>query len=127
MSNVFHECPQVHDHWSSLRGDQPQCGQRMRGPEVSLLLSRVGSRSRTVLLAGILDIMKHMSIRIDLMTPSDWTEVCAIYEEGIATGLGTFETNAPSWDEWNAARFPHSRLVARGERVLGWAALRACD
>ena len=30
-------------------------------------------------------------------------EVCAIYEEGIATGLGMFETKAPSWEEWNAA------------------------
>jgi phosphinothricin acetyltransferase len=79
----------------------------------------------------ILDIMKHMSVRIDLMNPADWPEVCSIYEEGIATGLGTFETKTPAWDEWNAARLPHSRLVARDERVLGWAALspvskRAC-
>jgi L-amino acid N-acyltransferase YncA len=75
--------------------------------------------------------MKHMSVRIDLMSPADWPEVCSIYEEGIATGLGTFETKVPSWEEWNAARLPHSRLVARNERVLGWAALspvskRAC-
>jgi len=75
--------------------------------------------------------MKHMSVRIDLMSPGDWPEVCSIYEEGIATGLGTFETKVPSWEEWNAARLPHSRLVARNERVLGWAALspvskRAC-
>ena len=75
--------------------------------------------------------MKHMSVRINLMNPADWPEVCSIYEEGIATGLGTFETKAPSWDEWNAARLPHSRLVARDDRVLGWAALspvskRAC-
>lgn len=72
-----------------------------------------------------------MSVRIDLVNPADWPEVCSIYEEGIATGLGTFETKAPSWDEWNAARLPHSRLVAREERILGWAALspvsrRAC-
>jgi L-amino acid N-acyltransferase YncA len=37
----------------------------------------------------------------------------------------------PSWEEWDAARLPHSRLVAREEWVLGWAALspvskRAC-
>jgi hypothetical protein len=60
----------------------------------------------------ILDIMKHMSVRINLMNPADWPEVCSIYEEGMATGLGTFDTKAPSWDEWNAARLPHSRLVA---------------
>lgn len=103
----------------------------MRGPEGSALLSRAGSRSSTLVLSAILDIMKQMSVRIDLMSPADWPEVCSIYEEGIATGLGTFETKAPSWEEWDAARLPHSRLVARNERVLGWAALspvskRAC-
>jgi L-amino acid N-acyltransferase YncA len=75
--------------------------------------------------------MEYMSLRIEPMTRADWEQVCAIYEEGIATGLGTFETKAPSWEEWDAARLPHSRLVARDERVLGWAALspvskRAC-
>jgi phosphinothricin acetyltransferase len=72
-----------------------------------------------------------MSVRIELMNAAAWPEVCSIYEEGIATGVGTFETKAPSWDEWNAARMPHSRFVARDERVVGWAALspvsrRAC-
>jgi len=71
----------------------------------------------------ILDIMEHMNVQIESLTPDDWLEVCAIYEEGIATGLGTFETKAPSWDEWNAARLTHSRLVARDGQVLGWAAL----
>ncbi|HTG17690.1 MAG TPA: GNAT family N-acetyltransferase, partial [Blastocatellia bacterium] len=47
----------------------------------------------------------------------------AIYEEGIATGLGTFETAAPSWEQWDAARLPHSRFVAREQGVIGWAAL----
>jgi phosphinothricin acetyltransferase len=63
------------------------------------------------------------SLRIDALTADDWTTVRAIYEEGIATGTATFETAAPSWPEWDAARLPHSRLVARGESVLGWAAL----
>jgi L-amino acid N-acyltransferase YncA len=73
-----------------------------------------------------------MSLRIDTMTPSDWPEVRSIYEEGIATGFGTFETAAPGWDVWNAARLPHSRLVARQQgAIVGWAALssvskRAC-
>jgi hypothetical protein len=31
VSNVFHCFPQVQNHLSSLRGDQPQSGQRMRG------------------------------------------------------------------------------------------------
>jgi hypothetical protein len=45
VSNVFQECPHEHDQWSSLRGDQPQRGQWMRGPKVSPLLSMAGSRS----------------------------------------------------------------------------------
>jgi len=31
VSKVFHSSPQVQNHLSSLRGDQPQSGQRMRG------------------------------------------------------------------------------------------------
>ena len=64
-----------------------------------------------------------MNFRIEAMTPEDWPAVRAIYEEGMATGLGTFETEAPSWEAWNAARLPHSRLVARDTAVVGWAAL----
>jgi len=69
--------------------------------------------------------------RIDAMTPDDWPDVRRIYEEGLATGTGSFETSAPSWEQWTAGRLPHSRLVARGPMVIGWAALspvsaRAC-
>ena len=47
MSNVFHRWPQVQDQRSSLRGDQPQSGQRMRGPEGSRFFFWSGSRSKT--------------------------------------------------------------------------------
>jgi phosphinothricin acetyltransferase len=64
-----------------------------------------------------------MPFRIDLMTPDDWPDVRRIYEEGLATGVGSFETDVPSWEQWDAARLPHSRLVAREQAVLGWVAL----
>ncbi len=64
-----------------------------------------------------------MPFRIEAMTTDDWPAVRAIYEEGLATGVGSFETAAPSWEQWNGARLPHSRLVAREDSVLGWAAL----
>lgn len=57
------------------------------------------------------------------MKGDDWPEVRRIYEEGLATGVGSFETNAPSWEKWNSARLPHSRLVARDPSVVGWTAL----
>ena len=62
-------------------------------------------------------------MHIASLTADDWPAVRAIYEEGLLTGVGTFETAAPSWEEWDQARLPHSRLVAREDAVLGWAAL----
>jgi L-amino acid N-acyltransferase YncA len=50
--------------------------------------------------------------------------VLAIYEEGLATGLATFATRVPDWQEWDSAHLPHGRLVALAEEgVVGWAAL----
>ena len=53
-----------------------------------------------------------------------WPAVKAIYEAGLATGNASFQTGAPSWEEWDTAHLKHSRLVALdGDTVLGWAAL----
>jgi len=50
--------------------------------------------------------------------------VLRIYQEGLATGDATFETEAPEWERWNAGHRKDCRLIAcEGERVLGWAAL----
>ncbi|CUS04821.2 Phosphinothricin N-acetyltransferase [Candidatus Promineifilum breve] len=58
------------------------------------------------------------------LTAADWPAVRAIFEEGIATRQATFETAAPDWATWDAARLPVGRLVARrGRAVVGWAAL----
>ena len=58
------------------------------------------------------------------MRPEDWPAVRGIYQEGIETKQATFETSVPSWPEWDAARRPDCRLVARErDRVIGWAAL----
>lgn len=60
------------------------------------------------------------------MVPGDWEQVRSIYLEGIATGHTTFETDAPSWENWDAGHLQVARLVARvGNRVVGWAALSA--
>lgn len=55
-----------------------------------------------------------------------WPAVCAIYEQGLATGNATFTTTAPSWDEWGRSHLALCRLVAVASSngvVLGWAAL----
>lgn len=65
-----------------------------------------------------------MDLSVEPLMPSDWPQVRAIYQEGIATGQTTFEVKFPSWEEWDSAHLPACRLVARrGEQVLGWAAL----
>lgn len=65
-----------------------------------------------------------MDYIIDQMKPGDWEQVRTIFLEGIATGYTTFETDAPSWEKWDAGHFEIARLVARKEdKVLGWAAL----
>lgn len=58
------------------------------------------------------------------MTASDARRVLAIYARGIETGDATFQTEAPSWEAWDAGHLAAPRLVAaEGEVVLGWAAL----
>ena len=71
-------------------------------------------------------------VEIAVMDAADWGRVAAIYAEGIATGVATFETETPSWVEWNAAHLSFGRIVARDDgEITGWAALapisrRAC-
>ncbi|MFN2576516.1 MAG: N-acetyltransferase family protein [Pyrinomonadaceae bacterium] len=60
------------------------------------------------------------------MPAADWEQVKTIYLEGIATGHATFETGAPSFEEWDQAHLAFGRLVARwGDAIAGWAALSA--
>ena len=73
-----------------------------------------------------LNISVKANVIIGPMRAEDWEQARAIYLEGIATGQATFETEAPSWEEWDAAHLPFARLVARDEDgVAGWAALSA--
>jgi phosphinothricin acetyltransferase len=57
------------------------------------------------------------------LRPGDWPEVEAIFRDGIATGVATFETDPPSWAEWDAAH-GGIRVVAEVDgRLAGWCAL----
>jgi phosphinothricin acetyltransferase len=58
------------------------------------------------------------------MQPSHQDAVLAIYGEGIASGMATFETVLPNWETWNQRHRPDCRLVAwLDTQVVGWAAL----
>jgi L-amino acid N-acyltransferase YncA len=61
---------------------------------------------------------------VDVLRPDEWEAIRAIYLEGIATGNATFETEAPTWEQWDAGHLPECRLAARIDgRLVGWAAL----
>jgi L-amino acid N-acyltransferase YncA len=65
-----------------------------------------------------------VSVRIRPLSQSDWLAVKAIFEQGIAGGQATFETEAPSWETWDKTHLEGYRLVAlQGGEVVGWAAL----
>jgi phosphinothricin acetyltransferase len=65
-----------------------------------------------------------MNLALEKMKSADWNAVRAIYEEGIATGHATFETEVPEWREWDKSHLRDCRLVAKAkEQVVGWTAL----
>lgn len=64
------------------------------------------------------------AVKIKAMQQVHWEKVKMIYESGIATGIATFETTAPSWEKWNNEHLAFARLVAfKNNEFVGWAAL----
>jgi hypothetical protein len=63
------------------------------------------------------------------MGPGDAGQVLAVYQAGLDTGLASFETTAPGWEAFDAAKLPGHRFIAAdgdGE-VLGWVAVSPCS
>jgi phosphinothricin acetyltransferase len=50
-------------------------------------------------------------MNIQTMQVVDWPVVQEIYREGIATHNATFETEVPSWEEWDKNHLTSCRLV----------------
>ncbi|MCF8247969.1 MAG: GNAT family N-acetyltransferase [Saprospiraceae bacterium] len=65
-----------------------------------------------------------MNLTIEPLLETHYPAVRRIYEEGLATGIATFETQSIDWKAWDEKYLPTCRLVALldGE-VVGWAAL----
>ncbi len=65
-----------------------------------------------------------MDFTIGRMKDEDWPAVKSIYQEGIATGNATFETDVPEWEEWDKSHLRDCRLVAKSAgEIIGWVAL----
>jgi L-amino acid N-acyltransferase YncA/ubiquinone/menaquinone biosynthesis C-methylase UbiE len=59
------------------------------------------------------------------MRAADSAQVLAIYQEGLDTGQASFETAAPTWEAFDAAKLPLHRYVAADAatgKPLGWVA-----
>jgi phosphinothricin acetyltransferase len=69
-------------------------------------------------------LLVRTALEIRAMQPHDWPAVREIYAQGIAGRQATFETDVPSWEDWNSNHFVDLRLVAEEDgALLGWAAL----
>jgi phosphinothricin acetyltransferase len=57
------------------------------------------------------------------MHPDDWPQVERIYREGIGAGNATFQSDPPTWEQFDSGKVAAPRLVAvDGDTVIGWAA-----
>jgi L-amino acid N-acyltransferase YncA/precorrin-6B methylase 2 len=62
------------------------------------------------------------------MRSADADQVLAIYQAGLDTGQASFETTAPTWEAFDAAKLPAHRHVAADAatgQLLGWVAASA--
>jgi L-amino acid N-acyltransferase YncA len=76
--------------------------------------------------AGTVPVRGLSLKRVELreLLPTDWPSVARIFAEGIATRNATFETEVPSWEEWDGAHLAEHRYVAEIDgTVRGWIAV----
>jgi phosphinothricin acetyltransferase len=68
--------------------------------------------------------MEQSDISFRSMNKEDWSQVAAIYKEGIESGNATFEQEVPSYEEWDKKHLQDCRIVAESNNsIMGWAAL----
>ncbi len=65
-----------------------------------------------------------MECVIRKMHKEDWSYVARIYKEGIDIQIATFQSEVPTYEEWDQAHIQSCRFVAEADnRVIGWIAL----
>lgn len=63
-------------------------------------------------------------MKIREMRADDWKAVSQIYELGIETGLATFESKVPTWDNWDKGHLASGRFVLIvDDQIAAWCAL----
>lgn len=72
----------------------------------------------------VVAVANAVNMEIIEMTPVYWEDVKLIYLQGIATKQATFQTDAPSWEEWDKIHLPGFRYLVKVNNIItGWAAL----
>ncbi|HEY9368598.1 N-acetyltransferase family protein [Streptomyces sp.] len=73
------------------------------------------------------NVLQPTGFAVVPLTAAHADQVLAIYQAGIDEGNATFETRAPTWDVFDAAKLPAHRFAAVDEHggVLGWVAVCA--
>jgi len=67
-----------------------------------------------------------LKLKIKHINTEDWPAIANIYNQGIDTGVATFETEVPTWKQWDASHIKSCRLAAWiDNQLIGWAALSA--
>ncbi len=68
--------------------------------------------------------MTKMPYQIREMQKEDWELVREIYQQGMDTNLATFQTECPTYDEFDQSHMKQCRFVIiDGNTIVGWAAL----
>ena len=63
-------------------------------------------------------------MEIRKLSAKHWDQVKIIYQKGIDTGNATFQTSAPSWEDWDNSHLASCRITMQEDgKVIGWAAL----
>jgi len=60
------------------------------------------------------------------MTENDWSNVYAIYKQGMETNLATFSVEEITYDEFSEERLPEGRFVyeTKDKKIAGWTTLK---
>ena len=96
VSNVFHSWPQLQDQRSPLRGDQPQSGHRMRGPDGPRLFSWSASRSKTA---------------EDLAEPSERALMPSYYQAALSPPWASKTDSTLMWRHFTSPPASASRVI----------------
>ncbi|MGN0413531.1 MAG: GNAT family N-acetyltransferase [Lachnospiraceae bacterium] len=58
------------------------------------------------------------------MVSEDWESVAEIYTQGLESGISTFNTECPTYEEWDKAHCKECRYVFEEDgKVVGWIAI----